>query len=184
MKPGEGEAIGGPTTLARAVAARVTAARYLAPALLTFLLVAVTSPVRAAGDTTLLLTVTTASGEVLVTTSLPPDATWSIEWRHSVAQVRIVDVFAWRAGLLYVTDQFTPYLDIAGLGNFDGRGKLEQLADGSYHLSDIDLALHGNAHDLIIGSERAPTVLVVGERRFELSETHPATHARIEVKQR
>jgi hypothetical protein len=130
------------------------------------------------------LTVTTRSGDVLVRTPLPPDATWRLEWRHSVAQVRIVEVFAWRDGTLYVTDQFTPFLDIAGLGNFDGRGTLTQLSDGSYHLSHIDLALHGNAHDLIIGSERAPTVLVVGGHRFELSESHPATHARIEVEQR
>lgn len=138
----------------------------------------------AAGDSGWLLTVTTRSGEVLVATPLPPDATWRLEWRHSVAQVRIVDMFAWRDGVMYVTDQYAPYLDIAGLGNFAGRGQLSQLADGSYHLSGIDLALHGNAHDLIIGSVRAPTVLVVGERRFPLSETHPATHARIEVKQR
>ena len=152
--------------------------------LLAFLPVAGAGWAHAGGDAVLLLTVTTTNGEVLVSTPLPPGATWRIEWRHSVAQVQIVDVFAWRDGVLYVTDEYTPYLDIAGLGNFDGRGTLEQLADGSYHLSDIDLALHGNAHDLIIGSERAPTVLVVGEDRFALSETHPATHARIEVKQR
>lgn len=121
---------------------------------------------------------------MLVSTPLPPDATWRIEWRHSVAQVLIVDLFAWRDGAMYVTDEFTPYLDIAGLGNFAGRGNLSQLSDGSYHLSDLNLALHGNAHDMIIGSVRAPTVLVVGERRFELSKTHPATHARIEVKSR
>jgi hypothetical protein len=138
----------------------------------------------AAGDARLLLSVTTTDGSVLVTTPLPPEATWSIEWRHSVAQVQIIDTFAWRDGVMYVTDQFTPYLDIAGLGAFAGRGNLTQLPDGSYHLSDIDLPLHGNVHRLIIGSDRAPTVLVVDGHRFALSETHPATHARIEVKPR
>lgn len=138
----------------------------------------------AAGDGQLLLSVTTRSGEVLVSTPLPPDATWRLEWRHSVAQVLVVDLFAWRDGTMYVTDEFTPYLDIAGLGNFAGRGNLNQLGDGSYHLSDLALPLYGNAHDIIIGSVSAPTVLVVGERRFELSKTHPATHARIEVKLR
>ena len=156
----------------------------MASVLLTILLLASAAPGPAAGHVSLLLTVTTAAGEVLVTSPLPPDASWRIEWRHSVAQVPIVDVFAWREGIMYVTDEYTPYLDIAGLGNFAGRGQLSQLADGSYHLSNIDLALHGNVHHLIIGSESAPTVLVVGEHRFALSETHPATHARIEVKQR
>ena len=139
----------------------------------------------AAGDvmagTTPYLTLTTRSGEVLVDVPLPDDHSWRLEWIHSVAQVKIVDVFAWREGVLYVTDQFTPYLDIAGLGAFAGRGDLTELADGGYHLANIDLPLHGNAHDLIIGSSRAPSVLIVGDSRFELSKTHPATHARIEV---
>lgn len=139
----------------------------------------------AAGDPipepVLYLTLTTGNGEVLVDAPLPADHTWSLEWTHSVAQVLIVDVFAWRDGTLYVTDQYTPFLDIAGLGNFAGRGDLSELPGGGYHLANIDLPLHGNAHDLIIGSTRAPSVLVVGESRFELSKTHPATHARIEV---
>ncbi len=114
--------------------------------------------------------------------ALPPDGTWSIEWVHSVAQVTVVDVYAYRAGSILVTDQYTPYLDIAGLGAFAGRGHLIQLADGTYHLADIDFPLHGNSHDLIIGSDLAPSVLVVGDQRFDLSRTHPATHARIEVR--
>lgn len=127
------------------------------------------------------LQLTLRSGEVLIDTPLPADHRWRLEWTHSVAQVRVVDVFEWRDGTIYVTDQYTPYLDIAGLGNFAGRGELSELPDGSYHLQHIDLPLHGNAHDLIIGSRRAPSVLVVGEARFALSEAHPATHARIEV---
>ena len=45
----------------------------------------------------------------------------------------------------------------------------------------IDMPLYGNAHEFIIGSERAPSVLVVGDRRFELSRMRPGTHARLEV---
>lgn len=143
-----------------------------------------TASAAAAGDARALeLTVTTRSGEILVSATLPADGTWHIEWIHSVAQVRIIDVYAYREGKIYITDQYTPYLDIAGLGAFAGRGSVVQLADGSYHLSRIDFPLHGNTHDLIIGSALAPSVLVIGDRRFELSETHPATHARIEVRQ-
>lgn len=146
-----------------------------------YLLVSLAS---AAGDEPLLeLYVTTRSGEVLLAATLPPDGTWRIEWVHSVAQVKVVDVYAYRAGRIFITDQYTPYLDIAGLGAFAGRGSVVQLADGTYHLSHIDFPLHGNSHDLIIGSELAPSVLVVGGQRFELSRTHPATHARIEVRQ-
>lgn len=130
------------------------------------------------------LTVRTADGELLAQLPLTAERTWSLEWTHSVAQVKIVDVFAWRDGTMYVTDQYTPYLDIAGLGAFAGRGKLIELPSGGYHLADIDFPLHGNAHSLIIGSVRAPSVLVVGGRRVALSETHPATHARITVEQR
>jgi len=138
----------------------------------------------AAGGTELVLTVTTRDGEVLVRALLPDDATWRIEWTHSVAQVVVTDEFAWRSGVMYVTDQHSPYLDIAGLGTFAGRGRLVDAPSGGYHLADIDFPLHGNVHSLIIGSERAPTVLVVGDERFELSQTHPATHARIEVTSR
>lgn len=130
------------------------------------------------------LTLTTEGGEVLVDVPLPADNTWSLEWTHSVAQVQVVDTFAWRDGTIYVTDQYTPYLDIAGLGDFAGRGDLVELPGGGYHLANIDFPLHGNVHHMIIGSRRAPSVLVVGDRRFALSETHPATHARLEVKQR
>lgn len=138
----------------------------------------------AAGDTQLVLSVTTRGGELLVSTPLPSDATWRIEWTHSVAQVQITDEFAWRSGVVYVTDQYSPYLDIAGLGTFAGHGRLVDMPSGGYHLADIDFPLHGNVHSLIIGSERAPTVLIVGDQRFELSKTHPATHARIEVTSR
>lgn len=139
---------------------------------------------RAAGDGWPVLTVTTLDEEVLVRVTLPPEATWSIAWTHSVAQVQIVDQFAWRDGIMYVTDQYTPYLDIAGLGGFAGRGEVLDVSTGGYHLANIDFPLYGNVHDLIIGSERAPTVLIVGTHRFELSRTHPATHARIEVSTR
>jgi len=147
--------------------------------------VALGGPTHAAGDGELLeLSVTTRAGELLVSAPLPPDGTWRIEWLHSVARVKIVDVFAWRAGRIYITDQYTPYLDIAGLGAFAGRGTVVQLDDGTYHVADIDLELHGGSHDLIIGSALAPSVLVVGDQRYELSKTHPATHARIEVSRR
>lgn len=138
----------------------------------------------AAGSTELVLTVTTRDGEVLVSAPLPSDATWRIEWTHSVDQVLVTDEFAWRSGVMFVTDQHSPYLDIAGLGSFAGHGRLVDAPSGGYHLAGIDFPVHGNVHALIIGSERAPTVLVVGDDRFELSKTHPATHARIEVTSR
>lgn len=137
--------------------------------------------VQAGGDAVAFLVLTTADGQVLVDVPLPADNTWRLEWTHSVAQVQVVDAFAWREGVMYVTDQYTPYLDIAGLGNFAGRGELRELPGGGYHLANIDFPLHGNVHSLIIGSSRAPSVLMVGDRRFALSETHPAAHARFEV---
>ncbi len=127
------------------------------------------------------LVVTTGDDVVLVDVPLPDDETWLIEWRHSVAQVTIVDTFAYREGTMLVTGQLTPHLDIAGLGAYAGRGALETRADGTYWLRDIDLPLHGNRHSLIIGTERAPSVLVVGDQRFELSRTNPGAHARVEV---
>ena len=83
-----------------------------------------------------------------------------------------------------MADALSTWLALAGLGAFAGRGKLIELPSGGYHLADIDFPLHGNAHSLIIGSVRAPSVLVVGGRRVALKETHPATHARITVEQR
>jgi len=130
------------------------------------------------------LVVTTAAGEVLAEAPLPADGRWRIEWRHSVAQVTVIDVFEYRDGVMLVVEQVTPHLDIAGLGGFAGRGTMEQLPDGRYRLHGIDLPLHGNVHNVIIGTERAPSVLVVGDARFELSLMRPGTHARLEVVQR
>lgn len=130
------------------------------------------------------LTVTTRDGVELVRIDLPPDMTWEISWTHSVTGVQVVDAFAWRSGVMYVTDEYAPFLDIAGLGAFAGRGRLLRTPSGGYHLADIDFPLHGNVHNLIIGSERAPSVLVVGDQRFELSRSHPGVHARIEVHSR
>ncbi|HZW99096.1 MAG TPA: DUF1850 domain-containing protein [Trueperaceae bacterium] len=138
----------------------------------------------AAGDATPRLVVTTAAGEVLVDAALPGDMTWAIEWRHSVAQVTVVDQFAYRDGTMYVTGQVTPHLDIAGLGSFAGRGTMEQLPDGRYRLRDIDLPLHRNVHNVIIGTRRAPSVLVVSGQRYELTSMAPGAHARIEVVER
>ncbi len=138
----------------------------------------------AAGGVVPTLVLSTSHGDVIVAVPLPPDGVWSLEWTHSVAGVQIVDVFAWRDGRLYVTDQFTPHLDIAGLGHFAGRGELSSLPGGGYRLSGIDLLLSGNRHSLIIGSARAPSVLHVGDERYALSETHPGTHAHFEVELR
>ncbi|HEX7040929.1 MAG TPA: DUF1850 domain-containing protein [Trueperaceae bacterium] len=127
------------------------------------------------------LVVTTADGEVLADAPLPGDGRWRLEWRHSVAQVTVVDVFEYRDGVMLVVEELTPYLDVAGLGGFAGRGTMEQLPDGRYLLHGIDLPIPGNVHRFIIGSERAPSVLVVGERRYELSRMRPGEHARLEV---
>jgi len=136
----------------------------------------------AAGDAaTPYVVVTTADGEVLAEAPLPADHRWRLEWRHSVVQVTVVDHFEYRDGVMLVVEQVTPHLDIAGLGGFAGRGTMEQLPDGRYRLSGIDLPLHGNAHSFIIGTERAPSVLVVGDERFELTRMRPGTHARLEV---
>ncbi len=118
---------------------------------------------------------------MLVDVALPDTFTWEIEWRHSVAQVIVVDEFAYRDGLMLVTAQESPHLDIAGLGGFAGRGSMTQLPGGTYRLSEIDLPLHGNVHDIIIGTDRAPTVLIVGGQRYQLSRAHAGEHARIHI---
>lgn len=127
------------------------------------------------------LAVTTEDGEELVRVSLKTDPTWEIVWTHSVAQVRVRDVFAWRDGTMLLTDQLTPFIDIAGLGHIPGRGELRDDGDGGYWIAGIDAPILGNVHRFIIGSERAPTTLVHAGRAFDLSTTHPGVHARIEV---
>ncbi len=127
------------------------------------------------------LVVTTAAGEELVRVSLGADPTWAYVWVHSVAQVRVRDVFAWRDATMLLTDQMTPLIDIAGLGHTPGRGELRDDGDGGYWIAGIDAPIAGNVHRFIIGTERAPTTLVHAGRSFELSETHPGVHARIEV---
>ena len=127
------------------------------------------------------LVVTTADGVVLVDAPLPDDRAWRMEWVHSVARVTVVDTFAYEDGVVMVTGQITPHLDIAGLGAFAGRGTVERLPDGRYWLRGIDLPLPGNVHAIIIGTERAPSTLVVGDERFELTRLRPGEHARPEV---
>lgn len=145
------------------------------------LLTGMLQTVSAAGGKEPRLVVTTGAGEVLVDVALPDTMTWSIQWLHSVAQVQVEDRFAYRDGAMYVTEQLSPHLDIAGLGGFAGRGTMTQLPDGRYLLSDIDLPLYGNVHNIIIGTHRAPTVLIVAGDRYELSREHAGEHARIEV---
>ncbi|MDF1522161.1 MAG: DUF1850 domain-containing protein [Trueperaceae bacterium] len=127
------------------------------------------------------LVVITDAGEELVRVSLKTDPTWEYVWTHSVAQVRVRDVFAYRDGTMLLTDQLTPLIDIAGLGHTPGRGDLRDDGDGGYWIADLDVPIAGNVHRFIIGTERAPTTLVHAGRSFELTATHPGVHARIEV---
>ena len=127
------------------------------------------------------LVVTTEAGEELVRDSLKTDPTWEYAWVHSVAQVRVRDVFAWRDGTMLLTDQFTPLIDIAGLGYTPGRGELRDDGEGGYWIAGIDEPIAGNVHRVIIGTELAPTTLVHAGRSYELSKTHPGVRARIEV---
>jgi hypothetical protein len=129
----------------------------------------------------LLLRVVTASGEVLVEQPLAAEATWEIVWLHSVAQVEIRDLFAWRDGAMLLTDHFTPLLDIAGLGATPGRGVVVADGAGGFHVRGIDARLAGDVHRFMIGSAQAPSRLIVAGSVFALSETHPGVRARIEV---
>lgn len=127
------------------------------------------------------LVVTTEDGEELLRVSLKTDPTWEYVWTHSVAQVRVRDVFAWRDGTMRLTDQLTPLIDVAGLGYTPGRGELRDDGEGGYWIAGIDAPIAGNVHRVILGTANAPTTLVHAGRSFELSETHPGVRARIEV---
>jgi len=128
------------------------------------------------------LWVVTTAGEVLVRAPLGHEATWEIAWLHSVAQVEIRDAFAWRDGTMLLTDQRTPFLDIAGLGHIPGRGELRDDGEGGYWIAGIDQRLVGDVHRFIIGSVHAPTTLLHAGRAYDLSASHPGVRARIEVR--
>ena len=120
-------------------------------------------------------------GEEIVRIPLRDDPTWEVRWRHSVAGIVVRDIFAWRDGQMLLTDTLTPQLDVAGLGHTPGRGELFDDGDGGYWIAGIDEPIRGNAYWIRIGSERAPTALVHGDRTYELSVAHASVRARIEV---
>jgi hypothetical protein len=122
-----------------------------------------------------------APGDEVVRIALRDDPTWEVRWQHSVAGILVRDVFAWRDGQMLLTDTLTPQLDVAGLGHTPGRGELRDDGAGGYWIAGIDEPIRGNAYWIRIGSERAPTELVHGGRRYELSVAHPSVRARIEV---
>jgi len=138
-------------------------------------------PVWAAGDPAPVLRVVTAAGEVLVEVPLGDDPTWEIAWIHSVARVEVREAFAWRDGTMWLTDQRTPHLDIAGLGHIPGRGEVRPDGEGGFWIARIDQRLAGDVLRFIIGSSHAPTALLHGGRIYDLSATHPGARARIEV---
>lgn len=153
-------------------------------------LLALTGPVGAAGDAPFEgrpaaaeLWVITAAGDVLVREPLGRDPTWEIVWLHSVARVTVRDAFAWRDGTMLLTDQRTPFIDIAGLGHTPGRGELRDDGAGGYWIAGIDQRLIGDVHRFVIGSIHAPTTLRHAGRTFDLSASHPGVRARIEVRE-
>jgi len=127
------------------------------------------------------LRVVTAAGEVLLRAPLGADPTWEVVWLHSVARVWVRDAFAWRDGTMLLTDQRTPYFDIAGLGHTPGRGELRDDGAGGFWIAGIDERLDGDVHRFVIGSAHAPTTLRVAGRTYDLSASHPGVRARIEV---
>jgi hypothetical protein len=129
------------------------------------------------------LWVITGTGDVLVRAALDDDAVWEIAWLHSVARVEVRDAFAWRDGAMWLTDQRTPFIDIAGLGHIPGRGELRDDGDGGYWIAGIDERMAGDTHRFIIGSAHAPTTLRLAGRSYDLSATHPGVPARIEVRE-
>lgn len=139
-------------------------------------LFAVLAPL-ALGSSPLLLVVTD-DGEVIVSAAIP-ELRWELHWRHSVSGLWLKDAFAWRDGQLILTDAYTPDLDLAGLGYTPGRGALRRTPEG-YHLAGID-AVIPPTHRFRLGTSLAPTILVIGEERFPLSERHPGVRVRFEV---
>jgi hypothetical protein len=129
------------------------------------------------------LWVRTAAGAPLLRLPLGDDPTWEIAWVHSVAGVVVRDAFAWRDGTMVLTDQRTPFIDIAGLGHIPGRGELRDDGAGGYWIAGIDQRLADDVHRFVIGSAHAPTTLLHGGHAYDLSATHPGVRARIEVRE-
>lgn len=104
-----------------------------------------------------------------------------IAWLHSVARIEVRDAFAWRDGGMWLTDQWTPLLDVAGLGHVAGRGELRPDGAGGHWIAGIDERLAGDVHHFVIGSAHAPTTLVHAGRAVDLSAVRPGERARLEV---
>jgi hypothetical protein len=127
------------------------------------------------------LRIVSTDGAELLRIALDEGLNWEIHWLHSVADVVVRDHFAWSEGQMILTDSLTPLLDIAGLGHTPGRGEMRNDGAGGTWIADINEPIPGNAYWMRIGSARAPTTLVYGDRAYPLSVDHPSLRIKIEV---
>lgn len=115
------------------------------------------------------LEVTSSDGERLLELSLAEGQSWCLVWNHSVAGFPVRDCFVWRSPQLMLQSSHQPDF-AAGLGHFEGRGRLSAANEGGYLIDDIDETLPDNRLVVRVGSAAVDHRIEIGGRTLSLSE--------------
>ena len=109
------------------------------------------------------------SDTVLLRLDLEEDASWQLRWNHSVTGILVSDLYAYKEGMMLLTDSHTPAFD-AGLGHIPGRGRLESDTSHGYWIRDINESVPGNAYALRVGSKEVDHRIVHAGQTYSLSD--------------
>ncbi len=115
------------------------------------------------------LEVTSSDGASLFELPLAEGQSWCLLWNHSVAGFAVRDCFTWRAPHLTLQSSHQPDF-AAGLGHFEGRGKLRAASEGGYLIDGIDESLPENRLVVRVGSAAVDHRIEIGGQTFSLSE--------------
>lgn len=115
------------------------------------------------------LEVTASDGLRLFELPLAEGQRWCLVWNHSVAGFAVRDCFAWRSPHLMLQSSHQPDF-AAGLGHFEGRGRLTAASGGGYLIDGIDEALPENRLVVRVGSAAVDHRIEIDLVTISLSE--------------
>ena len=116
-----------------------------------------------------MLEVTASDGSSLLELPLAEGQSWCLVWNHSVAGFPVRDCFTWNSPYLKLWSSHQPDF-AAGLGHFEGRGRLGAASEGGYLIDGINEALPRNQLVVRVGSAAVDHRIEIGARSISLSD--------------
>lgn len=110
-----------------------------------------------------------SDGVLLASFAVRANDRWCLVWNHSVAGFPVRDCFVFRPPAMVLDSSHQPDF-AAGLGHYEGRGKLRSDGAGGYRIEDINEPIPDNRLNLRVGSEAVDHRIEFKDQRISLSE--------------